>query len=141
MVRLYFPVLLKKEIKNKEYPMKVGLGKYDGDDGVDGELSGCKFHGVLAGYGTTSRWYFDEIAFWLECETIGGLIETARAIEKFLTEKGLDFNVPYYELEIKIPVTLPIHISVNNESWEYEIIGDNIHIKYEKLEDFDAIKK
>ncbi len=141
MVRFYFPVLLKKEIKKKEYPMRIGLGEYDGDDGVDGELSGCKFHGVLAGYGTTSRWYFDKIGFWVECEKIGELIETARAMEKFLTEKGLEFDVPYYELEIKIPVTLPVHISVNDNSWEYEIIGDNIRIKYEKLEDFEAIKK
>jgi len=55
MVRLYFPVLLKNEMKKKEYPKKVGLGEYDGDDEVDGELSGCKFHGVLIGHGTTSR--------------------------------------------------------------------------------------
>jgi len=141
MVRLYFSVLLKNDMKKKEYPKKIGLGEYDGDDGVDGELSGCKFHGVLAGRGTTSRWYFDEIWFYVECEKIGELIETARAIEKALRDKGLEFGVPYYELEIKIPVTLPIHISVNNNSWGYEIIGDNIHIKYEKLEDFDAIKK
>ena len=141
MVRLYFPVLLKNKMKKKEYPRKIGLGEYDGDDGVDGELFGCRFHGVLAGHGTTNRWYFDEIGFWVECEEIGKLIETARVIEKFLTEKGLEFGVPYYELEIKIPVTLPVHVSVNDNSWEYEIIGDNIHIKYEKLEDFDAIKK
>ncbi len=82
-----------------------------------------------------------KIGFWVECEKIGDLIETARAMEKFLTEKGLEFDVPYYVLEIKIPDTLPVHISVNNDSWEYEIIGDNIRIKYEKLEDFDAIKK
>jgi len=141
MVRLYFPVLLKNEMKKKEYPKKVGLGEYDGDDGVDGELSGCKFHGVLIGRGTTSRWHFNEIGFWVECEKIGELIETVRVMEKFLTEKGLEFGVPYYEMEIKIPVTLPIHISVNNDSWKYEVIGDNILIRYEKLEDFDMIKK
>jgi len=141
MVKLSFSVWFRRSMRNKEYPKKVGLGEYDGDAGVDGELSGCKFHGTLAGVGTTSRWYFDEIWFYIECETIYGLIETARAIEKVLRDKGLDFSVSYYELELKIPVILPVNILVNDNSSQYELIGDNLVIRYKKLEDFEAIKK
>jgi len=141
MVRLFFSVWFDKRMRNKEYPEKIGLGEYNGDDGVDGELSGCKFHGTLAGVGTTGRWHFDEIWFYVECEKIGDVIETARAIEKALREKGLKFSVSYYELEIKIPVTLPVNILVNENSSRYELIGDNLVIRYKKLEDFEAIKK
>jgi len=141
MVRLSFSVWFRKSMRKKDYPDKVGLGKFENDDGVDGELSGCKFHGTLASVGTTSRWYFDEIWFYIECETIDGVIETARAIEKALRDKGLDFNVSYYELGIKIPVSLPVNILVNDSSSQYEVIGDNVLIRYKKLEDFEAIKK
>ena len=141
MVRLYFSVLFHEKMKNKEYPEKVGLGEYDGDVGVDGELSGCKFHGVLAGRGTTSRWHFDEIWFYVECEKIDDVVNTAKAIEKFLTDKGLEFEIPYYELELRIPVMLPIRIEVGDSFYKYEIAGSKISIKCEKLEDIIAIKK
>ena len=137
MVRLYFSVLFNEAMKNKEYPEKVGLGKYDGDVGVDGELSGCKFHGVLV----SSRWHFDEIWFYVECEKICDVVNTAKAIEKFLTDKGLEFEIPYYELELRIPVILPIRIEVGDSSYKYEIVGSKISIKCEKLEDIIAIKK
>ena len=74
MVRLYFPVTFRKQIKNSQYPKLIGLGEYDGDAGVDGEISGCKFHGTLAGYGTTSRWYFDMIHFYVTCDKIDDVI-------------------------------------------------------------------
>ena len=141
MVRLYFPVTFRKQMKCSQYPKVIGLGEYDGDAGVDGELSGCKFHGTLVGSGTTSKWYFDEIDFYVECEKIDELIETARAIERALADKGLEFNVYYYELGIKIPVSLPVHILASDDSHQYEIIGDNLLIRYEKLEEFEAIKK
>ena len=141
MVRLNFSINFKKEMKNKEYPKKIGLGEYDGDSGVDGEILGCKFYGILAGHGTSRRWYFDEIWFYVECEKIDDAIQTARAIEKVLADKGLQFYVSYYELEIKLPVTLPVNILTRDGSHGYEIIGDNLFIRYEKLEDFEAIKK
>jgi len=141
MVRLYLPIGLRKEMRYKEYPKRIGLGKYDGDVRVEGELSGCKFSGTLAGNGTTSRWYFDLIHFYVECEKVDDVIERAREIQKTLADKGLKFEVYYYELMLKIPVMLPIHVVVGNGSCQYEIISNNVFIKCEKLEEFYAIKK
>jgi hypothetical protein len=141
MVRLYFPVTFRKQIKNSQYPKFIGLGEYDGDAGVDGEISGCKFHGTLAGYGTTSRWYFDTIHFYVTCDKIDDVIQTARSIEKALRDKELQFEIPYYELTVKIPFMLPIHVVVSNEPCKYEILSENVSIQCEKLEQIEAIKK
>ena len=141
MVKLYFPVKFKKVMKVKSYPKKVGLGEYDGDVGVDGELSGCKFHGILLDYSTSNRLYFDGISFFVECEEIGAVIEEAKAIEKTLADKGLKFHISHYELTLDIPVDLPFRVVIHNGSCEYELMHLGISIECEKLEDFNVIKK
>ncbi len=107
MVKLYFPVKFEKVMKLKSYPKKIGLGEYDGDRGISGELNGCKFNGILLDYTRGNRLYFDGVSFFIECEDIGTVIETAKAIQKTLAEKGLEFSVSHYELTLDIPVDLP----------------------------------
>ena len=141
MVKLYFPVIFRKQMKCSQYPNFIGLGEYDGDAGVDGEISGCKFHGTLAGHGTTSRWYFDTIHFHVICDKIDDAIQATSAIEKALRDKELQFEIPYYELTVKIPFMLPIHVTVSNEPCKYEILSENVSIQCEKLEQIEAIKK
>jgi len=141
MVTLHFSVKFEKPISKNRYPEKVGLGKYDGDMGVEGELSGYKFRGYLASYKIGRRWYFDEVGFFVECEKISDAIETARAIEKALSNKGLKFSVPHYELTLDILVILPFRVFIRNGSCQYEIMSGGIDIQCEKLEDFNSIKK
>jgi hypothetical protein len=141
MVRLYFPVMFKKVMKIKNYPKKVGLGEYDGDHGVNGELFGCRFHGILFSYRTSNSLYFDGISFFIECEDISTVIETAKAIEKALADKGLKFSISHYELTLDIPVDLPFYVTIRNGSCKYEIMHLGISVECEKLEDIIVIKK
>jgi len=141
MVKLYFPVKFKKVMKLKSYPKKVGLGEYDGDAGANGELLGCKFTGILLSYTMPYKSYFDGISFFIECEEIGAVIETAKAIEKSLTDKGLKFSISHYELNVDIPVDLPFSVVIGNGSCQYELMHLGISIECEKLEDFIVIKK
>ena len=141
MVTLHFPVDFKKSMKKKNYPEKVGLGKYDGDAWVEGELSGCKFTGTLLSYDTTRRWYFDVIGYFVECEKINDAIETARVIEKTLIDKGLKFSIPHYELNVDNLVTLPFNVMIRYGSCQYELAYQVTTVECEKLEDFNVIKK
>ncbi len=137
MIRLHFPVKFKKAVKLE----KIGLGEYDGDRGVSGELNGCKFNGILLNYTTGDRLYFDGASFFIECEDVGTVIETAKGIQKTLAEKGLEFSVSHYELTIDIPVDLPFRFTIYNGSCKYEIMHLGITVECEKLEDFIVVKK
>jgi len=140
MVKLYFPVKFKKVMKLKSYPKKIGLGEYNGDRGINGEFNGCKFNGILLDYTTGNRLYFDGISFFIECDEIGAVIETAKAIQKALADKGLKFSVSHYELTVDIPVNLPFNFTVRIGSCKYEIMHLGISVECEKLEDIMVIK-
>ena len=140
MIRLHFPVKFKKVMKLKSYPKKIGLGEYDGDHGINGEFNGCKFNGILLDYSRGNRLYFDGISFFIECEDIGAVIETAKTIQKTLAEKGLKFSVSHYELTLDIPVNLPFDVIIHNGSCKYEIMNLGITVECEKLEDILVVK-